>query len=74
MAAEQQNNEQPRQNPYPGILFGIILVLLLNGLIMPKLAERQIIDTDYGAFIHMVEQGKVKQVKIDDAKVFFYSR
>lgn len=72
MSVEQQNNnEKPRQNPYSGIIFGIILLLLLNGLVMPRLAEQQIIDTDYGTFIDMVEEGKVKQVRMDENRVFF---
>ena len=64
MSVEQKNsNEKPRQNPYSGIIFGIILLLLLNGLVMPRLAEQRIIDTDYGTFIDKVEEGKVKQVR-----------
>ncbi len=72
MSVEQKNsNEKPRQNPYSGIIFGIILLLLLNGLVMPRLAEQRIIDTDYGTFIDMVEEGKVKQVRMDENRVFF---
>ena len=71
MAVEQQNDDRVRHNPYYGIIFGIILVLLLNGLIMPKLVQQKIIDTDYGSFIQMVEEGKVKKVQIEENRVFF---
>src|SRR5690554_4408358 len=72
MSVEQKNsNEKPRQNPYSGIIFGIILLLLLNGLVMPRLAEQRIIDTDYGTFIDKVEEGKVKQVRMEENRVFF---
>lgn len=71
MAVEQQNDDRVRHNPYHGIIFGIILVLLLNGLIMPKLVQQKIIDTDYGSFIQMVEEGKVKKVQIEENRVFF---
>lgn len=71
MAVEQQNDDRVRHNPYHGIIFGIILVLLLNGLIMPKLVQQKIIDTDYGSFIQMVEEGKVKKVQIEENRAFF---
>lgn len=71
MGVENQETEKKKQNPYSGILFGIVLVLLLNGLIFPSLMRRQIIDTDYVTFINMVEEGKVKLVNIDENRIYF---
>lgn len=71
MGVEQQNTDKPNQNPYMGILFGMILVLLMNGLIFPGILKKQITDTDYGTFLSMVNEGKVKQVKIEDNRIYF---
>lgn len=54
-----------------GFLWGILIVLLLNGLIFPNVAQRQIKDTDYGTFINKVDSGKVKEVAIKSGQIFF---
>lgn len=71
MSVEQQKSERPRQNPYMGILFGVVLVMLLNGLVFPGMLKRQIIDTDYGTFISMLDEGKVKQVQVEENRIYF---
>lgn len=67
---EQTANTQ-KWNPYMGFLWGILIVLLLNGLIFPKIAEQQIVATDYGSFINKVDSGLVKDVAIKSGKIFF---
>lgn len=71
MKTEEQTPEKPRTNPYWGFLTGILIVMLLNALVFPNLAGRQIIDTDYGTFISMVGEGKVKQVNVDESRIYF---
>jgi cell division protease FtsH len=73
MKLEQQNNEneKPRTNPYTGLLVMMLVVMLLNVLVFPKLTQKQIINTDYGTFIGMVEEGKVKKVNIEDNRIYF---
>lgn len=61
----------PAQNPYMGILFGLLLVLLLNGLLFPNLGRNQIIATDYVSFIEKVDSGKVRNVAIKDSQIYF---
>ena len=61
----------PAQNPYMGILFGLLLVLLLNGLLFPNLGRNQIIATDYVSFIEKVDSGKVRNVVIKDNRIYF---
>jgi len=46
-------------------------VLLLNGLIFPKLSKQKIISTDYGSFIEKVDSGRVKDVMIKSSQIFF---
>ena len=54
-----------------GFLWGILIVLVLNGLIFPMITERKIIETDYGTFIAKVESGAVKEVMIKDGQIYF---
>lgn len=54
-----------------GFLWGILIVLVLNGLIFPMITERKIIETDYGTFIGKVESRAVKEVMIKDGQIYF---
>ena len=58
-------------NPFMGFFWGILIVLLLNGLIFPNIAQRQIKDTDYGTFIEKVDSGVVKEVAIKSGQILF---
>lgn len=59
------------QNPYLGFLFGILIVLLLNGLLFPNIGKNRIIATDYGSFIEKVDEGKIRNVVIEDNQIYF---
>lgn len=54
-----------------GFLGVILIVLILNGLVFPKLTGQQIISTDYGTFIEKVDSGIVKEVMIKSNQIFF---
>lgn len=66
-----QNSKVPGPNPYMGILIGLLLVLLLNGLLFPNLGRNRIITTDYVSFIEKVNEGLVRNVVIKDNQIFF---
>lgn len=51
MKQESQNRQPKRMNPYVGLLTGILIILFLNGLIVPTFTGRQIRQADYGTFI-----------------------
>lgn len=65
------NSNVSSQNPYMGFLFGILIVLLLNGLFFPSIGENRIIATDYVSFIAKVDDGKVKEVVIKNNQIYF---
>ncbi|MBV3867149.1 ATP-dependent zinc metalloprotease FtsH [Phocaeicola coprocola] len=71
MKQDVQNQQTKRGNPYVGFLWVILIVLLLNGLIFPKLSKQKIISTDYGSFIEKVNSGRVKDVMIKSSQIFF---
>lgn len=71
MKQDVQNQQTKRGNPYVGFLWVILIVLLLNELIFPKLSKQKIISTDYGSFIEKVDSGRVKDVMIKSSQIFF---
>ena len=66
-----QNKPAPRESPTLGILWGILIVLFLNGLIFPNFSGRRIMETDYGTFISKVDSGLVKNVMIKNGQIYF---
>lgn len=68
---QQPSTNAPKINPFMGFFWGILIVLLLNGLIFPNIAQRQIKDTDYVSFINKVDSGKVKDVAIKSGQIYF---
>ena len=48
-----------------------LVILLFNALIMPKLAQQQIKEIDYGAFMTMTENGEIGQVQIQANQILF---
>ena len=58
-------------NPFAGIFWVILTVLLLNWLIFPNIAKERIKDTDYVTFINKVDSGKVKDVAITNGQIYF---
>lgn len=74
MESTKQNlSKQPtkRGNPYMGFLWGILIVLFLNGLVFPSLMDRKIYKTDYGDFIEKVNSGQVREVMIENKQIYF---
>ncbi len=71
MEKEQTPASPKRVNPYMGFLWSLLILLLLNGLILPKLSGNQIVTTDYGTFIEKVDSGEVKEVAIKSNQIYF---
>lgn len=53
--------------------YGIVLIVLLsvNLLILPWIAQHQIAEVDYGAFMSMTENGEIGSVAIQSNKIVF---
>lgn len=73
---EQKNTTQtpPKNNPYMGVLWGVLIVLFLNGLIFPTFSGRRIVEADYGTFIGKVDSGNVENVMIKNGQIYFTAR
>lgn len=71
MKQEVQNQPTRRGNPYMGALVAILVILFLNGLIVPGLTDRTIVPIDYGSFLSKVEEGQVRNVVIKNDQIYF---
>ena len=71
---KEQNHPPKRVNPYTGFLGSILILLLLNGLIMPSLSGNRIVTTDYGTFVEKVDSGLVKEVAIKSNQIYFITQ
>ena len=59
-------SDQPSKKPlvYYALLAGLVL-LLLNALVFPALLQRQVENVDYSDFLKMIDEGKVKEVALE---------
>ena len=49
----------------------MVALALFNFLLVPWIAEQQIIEEDYGTFITMTENKEIDQVKVEDNQILF---
>ena len=49
----------------------LLIIMLFNLLLMPKIAERRIKETDYGTFMTMTEEKDIGRVQIQDNQILF---
>ncbi len=49
----------------------LIVMLLINMLLVPYLAEKQVKEVDYGTFMKMTENKEIGQVEISDSEIIF---
>ena len=60
-----------RTSSFVGMLVVIVVVLILNWLVFPKMNGQRIIPTDYGTFINKVDSGLVEKVMIKNDYIYF---
>lgn len=54
---------------YYGI--AMLIIFLINFLVMPWLLQRQIIPTDYGTFLEMIDNKQIGEVEIQENQILF---
>ncbi len=55
----------PRKSIVFYYIIALVVILILNMLIIPKINSREIQDATYGQFLKMLDEGKVKEVEVD---------
>ncbi|MDO4289519.1 MAG: ATP-dependent zinc metalloprotease FtsH [Eubacterium sp.] len=53
--------------------YGIVLLVLvlLNLIVAPMLAQSQVTEVDYGTFMYMIDQKSIGQVQVEDNQIIF---
>ncbi len=64
-------DKKTQNNPYYGFIVMLVILLFMNAFLFPNILKKQIVETDYGTFIGMVEKGQVKQVQIEENQIYF---
>lgn len=65
------NNKSFKKQMIIFICISIASILLLNAAIMPMLDKSQIKETAYSSFLEMLDENKVKQVKVESSVICF---
>jgi len=52
----------------------LIVIMLLNALVFPKVAQTKIKNVDYGTFLTMLDGGKLDTVQMEGDEIYFYDK
>ncbi|MBQ3578813.1 MAG: ATP-dependent zinc metalloprotease FtsH [Firmicutes bacterium] len=52
----------------------MLIIILVNGALIPMIARQQIKDVDYGTFMTMTESGDIGRAQVDDDKILFTNK
>ena len=55
-------------------LIVLFVIMLVNALVMPRLAERAVQEVDYGTFMSMTEKQEIGKVQIQSNQILFTSK
>ena len=67
-------NKDNRKRYTSALLFGLLLILIFNAVIMPMLNNQPVKDTEYSFFLEQIEDGNVSKVEITDSEVNFQTK
>lgn len=67
-------NKDNRKRYTNALLFGLLLILIFNAVIMPMLNNQPVKDTEYSFFLEQIEDGNVSKVEITDNEVSFQTK
>jgi len=68
------DNKDNRKRYTSALLFGLLLILIFNAVIMPMLNTQPVKDTEYSFFLEQIEDGNVSKVEITDNEVNFQTK
>lgn len=65
---EKKDNRKPLIVYY---IIALIVVMLLNALLFPQIERISVKQVEYSEFLEMLEEGKIKEVQINDTQIAF---
>ncbi len=63
--------KNPRKQYAVYIVICLVLLMVFNAIVMPKLTQAAIRDADYSFFLDSLDAGNVKKVQIEDSEITF---
>ena len=66
----------PKKSIFSYYCIALLIIILFNSFVYPRLVKTQIKSVDYGTFLDMLDEKNVKEVEIEDEQIvnlhFFY--
>ena len=63
--------KKPRKFMISYYVIALIILLILNFVLFPRLMSPEVTEVDYGQFLEMVDKGEVKEVQIESNQIIF---
>ena len=67
-------NKDNRKRYTNALIFGLLLLLIFNAVIMPMFSAQAVKDTEYSYFLEQIDEGNISDVEITDASVNFTTK
>ena len=67
-------NKDNRKRYTSALLFGLLLILIFNAVIMPMMNTQPVKETGYSFFLEQIEDGNISKVEITDHEVSFKTK
>ena len=69
---EMKNDNKPQKSILTYYIVILLVTLLLNALIFPRMWQPNIVNVDYGTFRQELESGLITDVEMDEAGTTIY--
>ena len=63
--------KNPRKQYAVYIVICLVLLMIFNALVMPRLTQASVKDADYRFFLECIDEGRVRKVQIEDTEITF---
>lgn len=63
--------KNPRKQYAVYIVICLVLLMIFNALVMPRLMQASVKDADYSFFLDCIDEGSVRKVQIEDTEITF---
>ena len=63
--------KDPRKQYAVYIIVCLLLLMVFNALVMPRLTQAAVKDADYSFFLDCIDEGNVRKVQIEDTEINF---
>lgn len=70
---QEIKSKPPRRSFYIYYIIVLALIMLFNGVIVPRFLNPSVEEVDYGTFLTMVDNGEVDKVQLDGDNIYFTS-